>query len=31
MSRRISYWNTEELRTGDKGDERSARKYEEAV
>ena len=31
MSRRISYWNTKELRIGDKGDERSVRKDEEAV
>jgi len=31
MSRRIFYWNTEELGTGDKGNGRSTRKDEEAV
>ena len=30
-SRRISYWNIEELGTGNKGNERSVRKDEEAV
>jgi len=31
MSRRIPYWNTEELGTGNKGNERSTEKDEEAV
>ena len=31
MSRRISYWNTEELETGNKGNRRSTEKDEEAV
>ena len=31
MSRRISYWNEEELETGDKGDGRSTESDEEAI
>ena len=31
MSRRIPYWNTEELEIGNKGNRRSAEKNEEAV
>jgi len=31
MSGRISYWNTEELGTDNKGDGRSTRKDEEVV
>jgi len=31
MSRRISYWNKEELGTGNKGDERSAESDKEAI
>ena len=31
MSRRIPYWITKQLGTGDKGNERSAEKDEEAV